>query len=97
MSYQNTLIKKLVEMRLRRSGVCLSTNSALGDLIAKNIRRLNEGDHIAIECDNCGNILAVQKIDGFSCLHSIGENALIISYRELERFFNEQQCSAMEF
>jgi len=29
-------------------------------------------------------------------LHTIGEDAFIISYQELERYFNEQQSASME-
>jgi hypothetical protein len=44
-----------------------------------------------------GNLMSVRRIDGFDCLHKLGEGALIVSYAELERYFNEQQSLSVEF
>jgi hypothetical protein len=63
----------------------------LEELIKKNIRRLNEGDKIAVDFDASGSLKGAWRIDGFDCLHKIGERAIIVSYVELERYFNEQQ------
>jgi hypothetical protein len=97
MTYQATIIKRFIEARLERKGVFLENESLLDELIAKNIRRLNEGDKIAVDFDEEGHVASVRRIDGFDCLHRLGEGALIVSYAELERYFNEQQSISVEF
>jgi hypothetical protein len=69
----------------------------LNELIGRNIRRLNIGDKIGVDFDANGSLSTVRRIDGFDCLHNIGEKVLIISYTELERYFNDQQRVSMEF
>ena len=75
----------------------MENDGLLDELIAKNIRRLNEGERIAVDFDAEGNLTSLKRIDGFDCLHKLGEGALIISYAELERYFNEQQSISLQF
>jgi hypothetical protein len=66
-------------------------------MLERNIRRLNAGENIAVDFDWSGAITSVRKVRGFDCLHSIEDNAIIISFRELERYFYEQQSVSVEF
>jgi hypothetical protein len=97
MTYQAAIIKQFIQALLEKKGIYLESESLLDELIAKNIRRINEGDKIAVDCDSEGNLVSVTRIDGFDCLHRLGEWALIVSYAELERYFNEQQSFSVEF
>jgi hypothetical protein len=97
MTYQTAIIKQFIQALLSRKGVYLENELLLEELIAKNIRRLNEGEKIAVDFDAEGNLASVKRIDGFDCLHGLGERAVIVSYAELERYFNEQQSFSVEF
>jgi hypothetical protein len=97
MTYQAAIIKQFIKARLERKGIYFESESLVDELIAKNIRRLNEGERIAVDLDSEGNLASVRRIDGFDCLHKLGEGALIVSYAELERYFNEQQTLSVEF
>jgi hypothetical protein len=97
MTYQNAVIKMFIHDRLNKMGVFAENAFLLDELISKNIRRLNEGDKIAVDIDEAGNILALKKIEGFGCLHKLSERALIFHYAELERYFNEQPQLPVEF
>jgi hypothetical protein len=66
-------------------------------MIEKNIRRLNAGENIAVDFDWSGEIKSIRKVHGFDCLHSIEDNAIMISFQELERYFNEQQSVSVQF
>lgn len=96
MTYQVSLIKEVVESRLRMMGLGLSDGSDLAEMISRSIRILRYGENVAVEVDPDGHVYAVKKIDGFDSLHTIGERAFIISYQELERYFNEQQSASVE-
>jgi hypothetical protein len=97
MTYQAAIITQYIRARLGMMGIYLENQTVLSELIGKNIRRLNMGDKIAVDFNSNGIISAVKRIDGFDCLHTLGEGALIISYVELERYFNEQQSISVEF
>jgi hypothetical protein len=97
MTYQTAIISKYIQARLSMMGIYLENDSVLNELIGKNIRRLNNGDKVGVNFDADGIPSSVKRIDGFDCLHNLGEEALIISYTELERYFNEQQPISMEF
>lgn len=97
MTYQTAIIKQFIQARLDRKGIYLENDFLLDELIVKNVRRLNEGEKIAVDFDVDGNLTSVKRIDGFDCLHGLGEGALIVSYAELERYFNEQQSLSVEF
>jgi hypothetical protein len=97
MNYQTAIIKQFIHRVLERTGNRLENDGLLDELIAKNIRRLNEGERIAVDFDAEGNLTSLKRIDGFDCLHKLGEGALIISYAELERYFNEQQSISLQF
>lgn len=97
MTYQATIIKQFIQAILRKKGFYAENDALLDELISKNIRRINEGDKIAVDCDEEGILVAVNRIDGFDCLHKLSKGALIISYAELERYFNEQQSVSVEF
>jgi hypothetical protein len=96
MTYQASVIKAVVESRLRARGFCQDDDSNLAEMISRNIRNLRYGENVAVETDSEGNVYAVKKVDGFDCLHTIGEGAFIISYQELERYFHEQQSASVE-
>jgi hypothetical protein len=97
MTYQAAIIKQLIQATLEKRGIYPENDFLLDELIAKNIRRLNEGDKIAVDFDAEGMLASVKRIDGFDCLHKLSKRALIISYAELERYFNEQQSISVEF
>jgi len=97
MTYQSHIIKKVLQSHLRGKGISFADESLLDELIERNIRRLNPGDNIAVELDLSGEIKSVRKVRGFDCLHSIQDNAIMISFQELERYFNEQQSLSVEF
>jgi hypothetical protein len=97
MTYQSHIIKQVLQSHLRRRGVHFPDESLLNEMIERNIRRLNEGENIAVDFDWSGRIKSVRKVRGFDCLHSIEDNAIIISFRELERYFNEKQSVSVEF
>lgn len=97
MTYQAAIIKQFIEATLEKRGIYPENDFLLDELIAKNIRRINEGDKIAVDFDADGILMAVRRIDGFDCLHKLSKRALIISYAELERYFNEQQSVSVEF
>ncbi len=97
MTYQTAIIKQFIQDHLDRKGIYLENDVLLDELIVKNVRRLNEGDKIAVDFDGDGNLTSVKRIYGFDCLHRLGEGALIVSYAELERYFNEQQSISVEF
>lgn len=97
MTYQAAIIKQLIQAILDKKGIVPENDVLLDELIAKNIRRMDEGDNIAVDFDAEGILVAVKRIDGFSCLHKLSKRALIISYAELERYFNDQQSVSMEF
>lgn len=97
MTYQAAIIKQLIQATLEKRGIYPENDFLLDKLIAKNIRRLNEGDKIAVDFDADGMLTSVKRIDGFDCLHKLRKRALIISYAELERYFNEQQSISVEF
>ncbi len=90
MTYQMHIIKDCIKDRLRRLGIDLSGDSVLTEMIATKIRRLNVGDYVAIEIDDLGALIKVEKIDGFDSLHRIRPNAVILSFHDFERYFNEQ-------
>ena len=96
MTYQASVIKAVVESRLRKRGLGCKGNPKLAEMISRNIRQLRYGEYVAVGTDSEGHVYAVKKVDGFDCLHTIGEDAFIISYQELERYFNEQQSASME-
>jgi hypothetical protein len=97
MTYQAAIIKQFIQASLEKMGVFLDNAFVLEEMIAKNIRRLNVGDKIAVDFDAEGKLKSVRRIDGFDCLHGLGEGALIVSYAELERYFYEQQSISVEF
>ena len=97
MTYQANIIKQFIQTILKKKGIDAENGALLDELISKNIRRINEGDKIAVECDEEGILVAVMRIDGFDCLHKLSKEALIISYAELERYFNDQQSVSVEF
>ena len=97
MTYQAAIIKQFIEAILEKRGIYTENEFLLDELIAKNIRRINEGDRIAVDFDAEGNLWTVRMIDGFDCLHKLSKRALIISYAELARYFNEQQSISVEF
>jgi hypothetical protein len=97
MTYQASIIKQFIQARLRRLGMSAGEDLTLVKMITDNIRRLNTSENIALGFDENGVLLSVQKIDGFDCLHKYDESAIIISFSELERYFNEQQSVSMEF
>lgn len=97
MTYQAAIIKQFIESILEKRGIYHENDFLLDDLIAKNVRRLNEGEKIAVDFDGDGILMSVKRIDGFDCLHKLSKRALIISYAELERYFNEQQSISVEF
>lgn len=97
MTYQAAIIKQFIEAILEKRGIYPENDFLLDELIAKNIRRINEGDQIAVDFDAEGILMSVRRIDGFDCLHGLSKRALIISYAELERYFNEQQSVSVEF
>jgi hypothetical protein len=97
MTYQSAIIKQFIKAILERNGVDAENDALLDELIARNIRRLNEGDKIAVDFDADGTISSVIRIDGFDCLHRLSTGAILISYAELERYFNEQQSVSVEF
>ena len=97
MTYQAAIIKQLIQAILEKKGIYPEKDCLLDELIEKNVRRINEGDKIAVDFDAEGHLMSVRKIDGFDCLHKLSERALIISYAELERYFNEQQSVSVEF
>ena len=90
MSYQTKLIKSAIVDCLGRRGVVLTNESDVNQMVAHNIRRLKVGEHVAIEVDDLGRLTRIDKICGLDCLHSINETAIVISFHEIERFFNEQ-------
>jgi hypothetical protein len=97
MTYQSAIIKQLIKAILERKGVHTEDDVILDELISRNIRRLNEGDKIAVDFDTDGIITAVRRINGFGCLHRLSTGAIVISYSELERYFNEQHSVSVEF
>lgn len=97
MTYQATIIKQFIQARLRGVGMSTGDNHLLEKMITNNIRRLNPGDKIALDFNDSGELLSVQRVCGFDCLHKFGEKAIVISFHELERYFNEQQSIQMEF
>jgi hypothetical protein len=97
MTYQSAIVKKLITAILDRKGIHVENDVLLDELIARNITRLNEGDKIAVDFDADGIITSVRRIDGFDCLHRLSRGALVISYSELERYFNEQHTVSVEF
>ena len=97
MTYQAAIIKQFIEAILEKRGIYPESDFLLDELIAKNIRRINQGDKIAVDFDAEGILMSVRRIDGFDCLHKLSKRALIISYAELERYFNEQQSVSVEF
>ena len=91
MSYQNTIIKKCIQNHFRRRGISVADTSSLDEMMQGKLGRLNAGESIAVNVDEDGNVLALFKIAGFSCLHDIDDSATVISHQEIERFFHEQQ------
>ncbi|MFN9954629.1 MAG: hypothetical protein ACK55I_16150, partial [bacterium] len=65
MTYQAAIIKQFIKALLERKGIYLESESLVDELIAKNIRRLNEGERIAVDFDAEGNLISVRRIDGF--------------------------------
>lgn len=97
MTYQATIIMQFIQARLRGAGMSTADEYLLEKMITNNIRRLNPGDRIALDFNDSGELLSVQRIYGFDCLHKFGEKAIFISFSELERYFNEQQSIQMQF
>jgi len=97
MTYQSHIIKQVLQSHLRRRGIHIPDESLLNEMIEKNIRRLNAGENIAVDFDWSGEIKSIRKVHGFDCLHSIEDNAIMISFQELERYFNEQQSVSVQF
>jgi hypothetical protein len=97
MTYQAAIINQFIQAILEKRGIYPENDFLLDELIAKNIRRINEGEKIAVDFDAEGILMSVRRIDGFDCLHKLSRRALIISYAELERYFNEQQSVSVEF
>jgi hypothetical protein len=97
MTYQSLVIKQLLQSHLRRRGINIPDDCLLDEMIEGNITRLNTGDNVAVDFDCSGEIKSIRKVRGFDCLHSIEDNAIIISFQQLERFFNEQQSLSVEF
>ena len=97
MNYQSIIIKEVISSHLRERGISLTNQAQLRELIEMNIRRLKYGDNVAVEIDSEGQVTSVKKIDSFDCLNTVDEGAFIISYHELERFFNDQQSTTVEF
>lgn len=97
MTYQITIINKLIKERLRRSGQLVCDDSMLDEMIERNIAKLNPGEYIAVDIDSSGFPSSVKRVIGFDSLGGISENAILISFQQLERYFNEQQNASMEF
>jgi hypothetical protein len=97
MTYQINTIKKLIKERLRSIGQAICDDSMLGEMIERNIPRLNPGEYIAVDIDSSGLPTSVKRVIGFDSLGDISENAILISFQQLERYFNEQQHASMEF
>lgn len=95
MTYQASIIKQFIQARLRRNGMSAGDEVNLTKMITNNIRRLNSSDNIALDFDENGVLFSVKRIDGFDCLHGFGDKAIIISFSELERYFNEQQANSV--
>jgi hypothetical protein len=96
MTYQTKLIIQCIQSRLRRAGIASVEDKLLETMIATKIRRLRMGEQIAINLDESGEVKDVQRIEGVDCLHTVDERAIVISYRELERYFYEQQSATVE-
>jgi hypothetical protein len=96
MSIQENIILQVIRDRLCARGFALEDEVLVQTMISQRIRRLNEGDYIAVEIDALGRLLAITKVVGFSSLNTIENGAIMISYNELERQFYEQQSASME-
>jgi len=97
MTLQVSIIKQVVKSRLCKRGLSLANESLFDSMVSSKIRGLNEGEFIAIDICPFGSVKTIKRIAGFGCLNTIDEGAIIISYSELERHFNEKQSTAIEF
>jgi hypothetical protein len=90
MTYQNRIILDCIKSYLRRNGIMINDKDQLQEMIMRNIRRLNHGDKIAVDIDSFGVVLSVRRITGLDCLHDVDESSILISFNELEEYFNDQ-------
>tara|TARA_E500000331_G_C17134842_1_gene659949 strand:- start:487 stop:783 length:297 start_codon:yes stop_codon:yes gene_type:complete len=61
---------------------------SLDEYIKTKVRRISSGDMIAIDLQDSFN--PIKLVDGFYDLSTIGRDAVLISYKEMESKFYEQ-------
>ena len=88
MNYQHKLITDYIYQIIESHQINTDENLDLLKIVENKIGRLRVGENICLIVQD-GNFITIEKLADLQDTFNINTETIIISYRELERLFNE--------
>lgn len=96
MNLQQRFIEQFVSQEAENRLLEIDPEFSLEDNLVKNIRRISEGEFLVLEIDGM-QLKGLSKLSCFQEFSNIDGDAIIFSYFQLEKAFNEYQQLQRQF